>query len=219
MRPVCTKNVCAALYVYIYIYAPQTKARVCIQRPQVCTKNVCAALLQSRRSIHRLGLSTYDDDAVLHPQLHWHAASGAQLLNSCIRSAQVLHTLWWPHGAARPVARWVFGRAKHTMHVVAPPRLDSGMVLRPVMSPTSASVSTGGAGSVSASAALAAAAGATACVLEGALRRPALIPRPHHARHPRHARRARRGLLSTAWHGRNYFFSTAHSAGSSRIRL
>ena len=65
-------------------------------------------------------------DAVLHPQLHWRAAEG----HSCIRSAQLPHTLWWPHGAAR----CDFGWAMHTMHVVTPPRLDSGMALRPVMS-------------------------------------------------------------------------------------
>ena len=52
-----------------------------------------------------------------------HSRTGArQYGHSCIRLAQVPHMLWWPHGTAR----WDFGRAMHTMHVVVPPRLDSG---------------------------------------------------------------------------------------------
>ena len=36
------------------------------------------------------------------------------------------HTLWWPHGTAA----CVFGSAKHTMHVVSPPSVDSGTLRR-----------------------------------------------------------------------------------------
>ena len=65
-----------------------------------------------------------------------HSWTGArQYGHTCISFEHGPHAHWWPHGAAR----CVFGLAKHTMHVVSPPMLDSGTAWRPVRSPTSAS--------------------------------------------------------------------------------
>ena len=72
-----------------------------------------------------------------------HPATFARQIGQLFSWAEhVPHTLWWPHG----FARCDFGSAKHTMHVVSPPSVDSGTsARRPVMSPTSASVSGAGA--------------------------------------------------------------------------
>ena len=67
-----------------------------------------------------------------------HITTGSrQYGHSCSRSEQGPQTHWWPQGPAT----WVLGRVKQTMHVVSPPKVDSGTAARPVSNLASASES------------------------------------------------------------------------------